>query len=218
MSSPLGLQRLAETAANARRMAFPRQLPDTSTYRIFAAPRAITFSAIVTIRLTLPFFNVHYLSLLIPKEPSGDAFMKISQRFLVCVVAMLLVAVFATSSFGQQADPEARAGVAAGAAGYARVQPRAIDPSQPIQLSISSSMVFDAVTGELIDGASGLGASNNSSRSVGSPSGARGGSENSNNARRTPLGGTIDGLDTLATFDGAFAAQAGPSLGNVFRF
>ncbi len=125
--------------------------------------------------------------------------MKISQRFLVFVVAMLFVAGFATSSFGQQADPEARAGVAAGAA-------------------ISSSMVFDAVTGELIDGASGLGASNNSSRSVGSPSGARGGSENSNNARRTPLGGTIDGLDTLATFDGAFAAQAGPSLGNVFRF
>src|SRR5258708_13293439 len=106
MSSPLGLQRLAETAANARRMAFPRQLPDTSTYRIFAAPRAITFSAIVTIRLTLPFFNVHYLSLLIPKEPSGDAFMKISQRFLVFVVAMLFVAGVSTSRFRLDAQPE----------------------------------------------------------------------------------------------------------------
>src|SRR5258708_39283762 len=131
MSSPLGLQRLAETAANARRMAFPRQLPDTSTYRIFAAPRAITFSAIVTIRLTLPFFNVHYLSLLIPKEPSGDAFMKISQRFLVFVVAMLFVAGFSNNSFGQQADPPARAGGGAGAAGHARLQPRASDPAEP---------------------------------------------------------------------------------------
>src|SRR5258708_9755609 len=131
MSSPLGLQRLAETAANARRMAFPRQLPDTSTYRIFAAPRAITFSAIVTIRLTLPFFNVHYLSLLIPKEPSGDAFMKISQRFLVFVVAMLFVAGFATKTFRQPADPQNRPRGSARPPRYTPLQPTSRHPSQP---------------------------------------------------------------------------------------
>src|SRR5258708_18549525 len=131
MSSPLGLQRLAETAANARRMAFPRQLPDTSTYRIFAAPRAITFSAIVTIRLTLPFFNVHYLSLLIPKEPSGDAFMKISQRFLVFVVAMLFVAGVSTSRLGPHGPPAAPAAVVAGASGADHRPPQPDHPPPP---------------------------------------------------------------------------------------
>src|SRR5258708_17760320 len=133
MSSPLGLQRLAETAANARRMAFPRQLPDTSTYRIFAAPRAITFSAIVTIRLTLPFFNVHYLSLLIPKEPSGDAFMKISQRFLVFVVAMLFVAGFFTTRFGPQSHPPTPARGASRGTGHPPAPPPASEPCQPNQ-------------------------------------------------------------------------------------
>ncbi len=63
--------------------------------------------------------------------------MKISRRFSVFVVAMLFGAGFAASSFGQQADPEARAGVAAGAPSYVRLNPRTIDASQPIQLSIS---------------------------------------------------------------------------------
>jgi len=35
---------------------------------------------------------------------------------------------------------------------------------------------------------------------------------------RQPNKSTIDGLNTIATFDGAFVAQAGPSAGQDFRF
>jgi hypothetical protein len=34
----------------------------------------------------------------------------------------------------------------------------------------------------------------------------------------SPVGGVISGLDTIPTFAGAFAAQAGPSIGTVFPF
>jgi hypothetical protein len=37
-------------------------------------------------------------------------------------------------------------------------------------------------------------------------------------ARTSPIGGVITGLDTVPTFAGAFAGQAGPSLGKVFPF
>jgi hypothetical protein len=37
-------------------------------------------------------------------------------------------------------------------------------------------------------------------------------------AASSPIGGVIPGLDTVPTFAGAFAAQAGPSLGGVFPF
>jgi hypothetical protein len=145
--------------------------------------------------------------------------MKITQRFSVCVFAMLFVACFAASSFGQQTDPEARAAVAAGAPGYTRVQPKTIDRSQPIQLAVTSDMVFDAVTGELL-GSAGVGIVGGfgTSGSAGSFREGNDRDEDFDHVRRTPKGGTIDGLDTLATFDGAFAAQAGPSKGKLFRF
>ena len=37
-------------------------------------------------------------------------------------------------------------------------------------------------------------------------------------AASSPIGGVIPGLDTVPTFAGAFAAQAGPRLGGVFPF
>ncbi|HYL10459.1 MAG TPA: hypothetical protein VEU31_06955 [Candidatus Acidoferrales bacterium] len=142
--------------------------------------------------------------------------MKISQRFSVFVVAMLFVACFAASSFAQQSDPEARAAIAAGGPGYTRGAPRTIDRSQPIQLAVTSDMVFDAVTGGLL-GSTGVGGAGAS----GSAGTAREGNEGDEDFDHIiPNKPTIPGLDTVATFDGAFFAQAGPnSTGlRIFRF
>jgi len=101
------------------------------------------------------------------------------------------------------------------AVGYARKEPVAVDSSQTPLSAITPDMVFDATTGLLLGQESvGTGA-NSAGRSAAESDDAE---EVGGDVRHTPLGGTIDGLDTVATFDGAFAAQAGPSQGRVFRF
>jgi hypothetical protein len=138
-------------------------------------------------------------------------------RFAILVLSFMLMCGFATSSFGQKPnDPEAAAAVGSGKAGYSRVTPVLVDRSQPIQLTISSGMVFDAETGA-VEGSAGFGGAGTGG-SGGSSREGNDGDEDFDHVRHTPKGGTIDGLDTIATFDGAFAAQAGPSQGRVFRF
>lgn len=143
--------------------------------------------------------------------------MRPSPRFTLLVLSLVLVLGFATSSFGQNPnDPEAAAAVANGAAGYARMTPVPVDRSQPVQLTIGSSTVFDAVTGGVVGAGGGQGNANTNSSAASHES--HDGDQGFGDVR--PNRPTIAGLDTVATFDGAFFAQAGPnSLGlRLFRF
>jgi hypothetical protein len=151
-----------------------------------------------------------------------------SPRSILWVLALVLVCGFATSSFGQKSnDPQAATMLSNGSPGFLRVPGTAIDRTQAVQLTVGAGTVLtvpenavttrDALTSRSARAAlksSGPGGNNR----AGAAAEGNDGDENFSNVRHTPLGGTIDGLDTVATFDGAFAAQAGPDTGNVFRF
>lgn len=80
-----------------------------------------------------------------------------------------------------------------GAAGYGDRAP--VDATQVAATSgIGSSMVIDAQTGSVVSGAGGGGFNPNAASGPGRPNTS-----------------TLDGLNTVATFDNAFFAQAGPS-------
>lgn len=142
--------------------------------------------------------------------------MRPSPRFPFLFLAVLVVFGVTINGFGQTNDPEAAAAVANGQAGLTMpVTPVDVHQTQPGQLTVGSNTVFDAVTGAVVGGGGGSASVNT----------AAGRSQTGNDdhlvngeIQHTPAGGTIDGLDTVATFDGAFAAQAGPSQGRVFRF
>jgi len=122
--------------------------------------------------------------------------MKLSVRFLTSSLSVLALTM---AGVAQTNDRVAASALASGTAGYAGVNP--IDINQA-QVTISSDMVFDATTGLVKNNtAGGQGpALNSSARAV-----------------RTNTS-TIDGMDGLVTFNGAFITQAGPSLGQSFRF
>ena len=147
--------------------------------------------------------------------------MRPSLRLILPAFVLTLGLGLATNSFGQSqapaTDPEAAAALSSANAGYSRVAPIAVDASQPIQLTLGSSVVLDAETGAVVGAAVGQGNAN----SNGIASAAREGNDGDEvfpDAR--PNLPTIAGLDTVATFDGAFFAQAGPnSTGlRLFRF
>jgi hypothetical protein len=137
-------------------------------------------------------------------------------RLPLMLAALSLVFLLTASGFGQN-DPEAAAAVAGGQAGFTNpITPTDITATQAGQLTIGSNVVFDAVTGAVVGAGSGQ-------ASVNSAAGIGGGNDDhliNGDVRHTPAGGTIDGLDTVATFDGAFFAQAGPSSTGLrlFRF
>src|SRR5262249_10690670 len=150
-----------------------------------------------------------------------------SPRSILWVLAVVLVCGFATSGFGQKPnDPETAKMLSNGGPGFLRMPGTAIDRNQPVQLTVGAGTVLtvpenavttrDALTSRSARASlrsAGPGGSGRAGAAEGND-----GDENFSNVRHTPTGGTIDGLDTVATFDGAFAAQAGPDTGNVFRF
>jgi len=128
---------------------------------------------------------------------------------LVVVGTSFFLTGFANVSFSQ--DPDVLPGSLV--VSYARKAPVGLDFSQPPQTDVTPNMVFDATTGALLgpDGAGPSDASNLDGAAAGH-------NDKTFDEGHTPTGGTIDGLDSVASFDGAFAAQAGPSKGKVFRF
>jgi hypothetical protein len=108
---------------------------------------------------------------------------------LICLLFVVSAIVLA-----QKNDPEARAAVAGGAAQFATKAPMNVHRFEPLQLTIGSGTVLDATTGRAI-GNTGFGESNVQSNSATTPS-----------------------LVPIATFDGSFVAQGGPSEGRVFPF
>jgi hypothetical protein len=83
----------------------------------------------------------------------------------------------------------------------------------PGVLTIGSNVVLDADTGAVVSGLSGSSALKSSSVPIGG-----GNDDHFDIDDRRPNRSNIDGLITVATFDGAFVAQAGPSAGQDFRF
>ena len=73
--------------------------------------------------------------------------------------------------------------------------------------------MLDADTGAVVSGLSGNAGLSSKSVRIGG-----GNDDNFAAPDRRPNLPTIDGLNTIATFDGAFVAQAGPSAGRDFRF
>lgn len=120
--------------------------------------------------------------------------MSVAARFTIfCSLVLGLGAV----GFGQANDPEASAAVASGTVGYGDLAPVDATLYQPAQLTIGAGTVFDATTGGVV-GNTGPGQSPVHSSAA--------------------FAATIDGLDTVATFDGAFANQANPFGLRLFRF
>src|ERR1051326_3152446 len=145
--------------------------------------------------------------------------MRFPLRVFSLLLAFMLVFGLAVTGNAQKpaTDAEAAAAVAGGQADFSNpTSPVNVSKTAPNQLTVSSDTVFDAVTGAVVSGG---GLSGNSN--VNTAAGRATGNDDTlvmGEVRQTPLGGTIDGLDTIVTFGGAFAAEAGPSTGNVFKF
>src|SRR5215475_4202085 len=136
--------------------------------------------------------------------------MKAPLRF---VVACAVVCLFASASFGQAVNSVV-AGAAAVDPGYGQKAPKSV-ASVPLGVSLSS-VVLDADTGAIVGGASGL-ATASSLINV-NPLCQPTNDDRLPTNNPLPNQSNIDGLITLATFDGAFVAQAGPEAGRDFRF
>jgi len=137
----------------------------------------------------------------------GESYMSVKVRLgLLCCLLFTLSAL----SFGQ-AVGLAAAGAVNASPNYAQMP--AISTSS-VATGSPAYLTFDADTGAVISGASGNATITANTSKAAQPA----------NDDPFPIlipkpnKSTIDGLNTLATFDGAFAAQAGPSTGRIFRY
>lgn len=135
--------------------------------------------------------------------------MKALLRFAVLCI---LLCPFASLSFGQ-AVGSAAVGATVTNPSFAQMPPVRIS-SVPVGFS-ADSLVLDADTGAPVGGA--LGTTANPLIKI-NPACQPTVDDRFNSNNALPNQSNIDGLDTLATFDGAFVAQAGPSAGRDFRF
>ena len=143
-----------------------------------------------------------------------------SSTIFLVVLFMVCVAV---SSFSQTPDDGAAAALQSGAPGYIKVAPQSLDLSQA-PATINSDMVLNfpdnaASSREAFAADMGAAATSGNSATSAPQSSARqgDGGDREGEGRRANRP-TIDGLDSLATFSGAFINQAGPSLGRFFSF
>jgi hypothetical protein len=137
--------------------------------------------------------------------------MRPSLRFpLVCVI---LVFAF-TAALAQQPGDEATARAAI-AGGRPDMGDRGVVDAQHVSVFSIGSVVLDADTGKVVGG-SNFASFNGKAK----PSAAAlaGNDDKSDIDDPRPNLSTIDQLDTIATFSGAFVAQAGPDTDDDFRF
>jgi len=142
-----------------------------------------------------------------------------SARFASVV---FLVVVFTAAAFAQ-VDSGAAAALATSQPGYADKAPKSISSGQPVVLQpVTSATILEfpanADSSRAIF-AAGNGASSNGPSGASNSAAPKHASQgNGGQGDRRPNLPTIDGLDSFATFSGAFVTQAGPSLGNIFPF
>jgi hypothetical protein len=134
--------------------------------------------------------------------------MRRATRLVVLACSLPLVS---SVAFAQVAGIASVAGPTA-KPGYAQVPPVRVG-TLPEAFS-PNSLTFDAKTGALVSGGAGTA---RIARNI-SSNASQGNDDGFDIDERRPNLPTIDGLNTLATFDGAFVAQAGPEAGGDFRF
>jgi hypothetical protein len=145
--------------------------------------------------------------------------MRPSVRYATFLFFVFTLAAVAIAQSGTGA-----ASLAGAQPGYADKAPVTIHSSQSIQsqaVTSATTLTFPAnADSSRAIFAAGNASANGPSNSAGSNSAApkHASQNNRGDGDRRPDLPTIDGLDTLATFSGAFMTQAGPSLGRVFNF
>lgn len=146
--------------------------------------------------------------------------MKPSPRFTTLV---LLFFALTTLSFAQApADDGAAAAIAASTPGYADAAAQAVTPGQTTSLQpVTSATILDfpanAVSSRAVFASTNNASSNASGGGPGGSAPVQANRWRGDEGNRPDLP-TIDGLDSVATFSGAFINQAGPSLGSFFSF
>jgi hypothetical protein len=124
---------------------------------------------------------------------------------------------FTTAGFAQAGDDAiAKSAVANGQADFPARTPINVNSGFPGMLTIGSNVVLDE-NGAVVGGATGNAGLNGNAKIAA----AAGNDDHFDIDDPRPNKSNIDGLTTLATFDGMFVAQAGPTVGtlaNDFRF
>lgn len=134
--------------------------------------------------------------------------MRPSRPPLLLLFAFVAVCGFATIGFGQT-PADAAAARAAIASGQPDMGDRGPVDAQHVAVFSIGSVTLDADTGKVVGG---------SSFASFKPAARSGDDDNLVEGDVRPNVSTIDQLDTIATFSGAFVAQAGPDTDRDFRF
>jgi hypothetical protein len=135
-------------------------------------------------------------------------------RFSLLFAVVLIILAFTLTSYAQTASDAAvaRSAVTSGQADFPAHPPIDVTSGFPGMLTIGASVVLDE-NGAVVSGPVGNAGLSGNAVPIGG-----GNDDHFAEPDRRPNHSNIDGLITLATFDGAFTAQAGPSAGRDFRF
>lgn len=138
--------------------------------------------------------------------------MSIATRFALCFVLLLSLCAI---GFGQNSDGSlAKQTVANGTPNLGPVPGVAPVNAAGVPIFSIGSVMLDE-DGNVLNASGNLNFNPNANASAASQSGN---DDHFRVTHRQPNGSTIDQLDTIATFSGAFVAQAGPDTDNDFRF
>ena len=139
-----------------------------------------------------------------------------SPRFTALFLGSVLSACCAISTAGQTATSEPSPLSTQATPGYTKAAPIALS-SAPASNSAASGLLLmfppDAATSREV-----FMTGNGAASTTAGPNGAAGNDANHSGGIPRNPGGNIPGLLTVPTFAGAFAAQGGPSVGNVFPY
>jgi len=140
--------------------------------------------------------------------------MRPSARFTLLFVVLGLMFAFTAAGYAQQAGDEAVARAAI-ASGRPDMGSRGVVDAQHVSVFSIGSVLLDADTGKVVGGSNFAGFNPNVNASAAA---LPGNDDRFDIDDPRPNVSPIDQLDTIATFDGAFVAQAGPDTDDDFRF
>jgi hypothetical protein len=139
--------------------------------------------------------------------------MRPSVRFSLLFLALIFTLAF-TAAYAQQPGDEAAARAAI-AGGRPDMGDRGVVDAQHVSIFSIGSVLIDADTGKVVGG-SNFASFNGKAKA--SAAALAGNDDRFDIDDRRPNVSTIDQIDSIATFSGAFVAQAGPDTDDDFRF
>ena len=137
--------------------------------------------------------------------------MRLSPRSAFLVLSLVAAFAMSATNYAQQQSDDAIARAAI-ASGFGDMSARSPVNASSVQAGSLDSIVLSADSGAIVSG--GFNITLNTAASTSQS----GNDDHFDIDHRQPNKSTIDGLNTVATFSGAFVAQAGPSSGRDFRF